>query len=202
MDELSRPRTAAWMRVNTSEIDDQALERIKKLENDISQLQLQLTQKDSMLQRFEQWQIGDKYLAQDDTTNEVIEEHKFKQNLAHEKENKEMADAAYETIKTMQVMLDQKNEQLKKKEDHIANLRDHMRQQAELDANQINKLREQISITGSSTLNKMHEIVSKNQGDGNVDQGRAQASASVRVVDRKTRDHLQAQLDDKDHLIK
>jgi hypothetical protein len=131
----------------------------------------------------------------------VIEEHKFKQNLVHEKENKEMADAAYETIKTMQVMLDQKNEQLKKKEDHIANLRDQMRKQAELDANQINKLREQISITGSSTLNKMHEIVSKNQGDGSMDQGRAQASASVRV-DRKTRDHLQAQLDEKDHVIK
>ena len=30
-----------------------------------------------------------------------------------------MADAAYQTIKTMQEMLDQKNEQLKRKEDHI-----------------------------------------------------------------------------------
>ena len=94
-----------------------------------------------MLQRFEQWQIGDKYLAQDDTTNEVIEEHKFKQNLVHEKENKEMADAAYQTIKTMQEMLDQKNEQLKRKEDHIQNLREEMKNQANQDAMIINKLK-------------------------------------------------------------
>ena len=41
-----------------------------------------------------------------------------------------MADAAYQTIKTMQEMLDQKNEQLKRKEDHIESLRAEMKNQA------------------------------------------------------------------------
>ena len=41
-----------------------------------------------------------------------------------------MADAAYQTIKTMQEMLDQKNEQLKRKEDHIESLRSEMKNQA------------------------------------------------------------------------
>ena len=41
---------------------------------------------------------------------EVIDEHNFKQTQVHEKENKEMADAAYQTIKTMQEMLNQKND--------------------------------------------------------------------------------------------
>ena len=66
-----------------------------------------------------------------------------------------MADAAYQTIKTMQEMLDQKNEQLKRKEDHIQNLRDEMKNQANQDAMIINKLKQDISITGNSTLNQM-----------------------------------------------
>ena len=36
-----------------------------------------------------------------------------------------MADAAYQTIKTMQEMLDQKNDQLKRKEDHFISLSIH-----------------------------------------------------------------------------
>ena len=66
-----------------------------------------------------------------------------------------MADAAYQTIKTMQEMLDQKNEQLKRKEDHIESLRSEMKNQANQDAMIINKLKQDISITGNSTLNQM-----------------------------------------------
>ncbi len=66
-----------------------------------------------------------------------------------------MADAAYQTIKTMQEMLDQKNEQLKRKEDHIESLRAEMKNQANQDAMIINKLKQDISITGNSTLNQM-----------------------------------------------
>lgn len=66
-----------------------------------------------------------------------------------------MADAAYQTIKTMQEMLDQKNEQLKRKEEHIQNLRDEMKNQANQDAMIINKLKQDISITGNNTLNQM-----------------------------------------------
>ena len=82
-----------------------------------------------------------------------------------------MADAAYQTIKTMQEMLDQKNEQLKRKEDHIQNLREDMKNQANQDAMIINKLKQDISITGNSTLNQMQQIVMKNPIDDKKDLG-------------------------------
>ena len=82
-----------------------------------------------------------------------------------------MADAAYQTIKTMQEMLDQKNEQLKRKEDHIQNLREEMKNQANQDAMIINKLKQDISITGNSTLNQMQQIVMKNPIDDKKDLG-------------------------------
>ena len=98
-------------------------------------------------------------------------------------------------------MLDQKNDQLKRKEQHILDLRNKMMQQAELDATQINKLREQVSITGTSTLNKMHDIVARNQGDGSGNPGRAQTSHSSKA-ERMANEHLKSKLDDKDHEIK
>ena len=42
------------------------------------------------------------------------------------------------------------------------NLREQMMNQAKLDAAQINELRNKISVTGNTTLNKMYEIVAKN----------------------------------------
>ena len=102
---------------------------------------------------------------------EAIDETIMKQNQVKQQENKEMADAAYQTIKTMQEMLDQKNEQLKRKEDHIQNLRDEMKNQANQDAMIINKLKQDISITGNSTLNQMQQIVMKNPIDEKKDLG-------------------------------
>ena len=64
-----------------------------------------------MLDKFNDWQVGDKYLSQDDDDMaEAIKSLRFKQNQVHEKEFKEMADGAHQTIKTMQEMLQQKNE--------------------------------------------------------------------------------------------
>lgn len=56
-------------------------------------------------------------------------------------------------------MIEQKNEQLKRKEDNIERLRGQMTAQAQLDANTINELRDRISATGGGTLNKLHQIV-------------------------------------------
>ena len=82
-----------------------------------------------MLDRFDDWQVGDKYLSQDDDDMaEAIKNLRFKQNQVHEKEFREMADGAQQTIKTMQEMIQQKNEYIRKKEDHITNLRDQMLQ--------------------------------------------------------------------------
>ena len=41
-----------------------------------------------------------------------------------------------------------------------------MKNQAQLDANMINQLREQISVTGSTAISKLHTIVAQH-GSGN-----------------------------------
>lgn len=73
--------------------------------------------KDQMIQRFEQWQLSDKYLSKDEMLKDAIEEHRAKNIEATDKEAREMADAAYQTIKTLQDMLDAKNDANHKKED-------------------------------------------------------------------------------------
>ena len=53
-------------------------------------------------------------------------------------------------------MIEQKNDQLKRKEDNIERLRDQMKAQAQLDAKMINELREKISLNGDTTMSKLH----------------------------------------------
>lgn len=54
-----------------------------------------MQQKDSLIQRFEQWQIGDKYLSQDEVLKDAISEHRAKTSVSNDKQQKEMQDAAY-----------------------------------------------------------------------------------------------------------
>ena len=91
-----------------------------------------------------------------------------------------MANAAQQTIKTMQEMLKQKNDQLKRKENLITSLRDEMKLQAERDANTISDLKKNISLTGENTLSKLHQIVAKNPTDKSSDVGAHQRSANVK----------------------
>lgn len=72
-----------------------------------------------------------------------------------------MADAAYQTIQTLQELLDVKSEAVRKKEDIILKLRNQMQQQREIDANTITELQQQLSITGNTTLGKLHDIVAR-----------------------------------------
>lgn len=62
-------------------------------------------------------------------------------------------------MKTLQEMIEQKNEQLKRKEENMERLREQMKNQAQLDAATINQLRDQMSVTGNATMNKLHTIV-------------------------------------------
>ena len=70
------------------------------------------------------WQTGDKYLAQDEVLKDAVEAHRIQTLAVAEKEQKEISDAAYQTVKTLQEMIEQKNEQLKRKEENIERLRD------------------------------------------------------------------------------
>ena len=112
-------------------------EKIQRLESTIEELNLKLVQKDQQIQRFEQWQIGDKYLSQDEILKDAIQEHRTKTTTAQEKEHKEMMDAAYQTIKTLQDMLDVKNQAIRAKEEQVAKMRQQVATQRELDSQTI-----------------------------------------------------------------
>lgn len=117
-------------------------EQIASLEKRIAEVQEQLASKSSEVAMYSKWSEQNKALSQDEVLKDVIDEYKVKILAQHENEQKEISDAAYQTIKTLQDMIEQKNEQLKKKEENIVRLRDQMKQQAQLDANTINALRE------------------------------------------------------------
>ncbi len=102
------------------------------------------------------WQEGDKYLSEDMVLKDTIEDHRIKTLDVARKEQKEISDAAYQTVKTLQEMIEQKNNWLQRKEANIEELRNKMKTQAQLDAQIINDLREKISTHGDTTMNKLH----------------------------------------------
>ena len=140
------------------EIEQKDLQ-IGKLEQELKDMRNVLLSKESEVGRLRMWQEGDKYLSEDVVLKDTIEDHRLKINAAAQKDQVEIKKAAYQTVKTLQDMIEQKNEQLKRKEENIERLRTQMMNQAQFDAQQINELREKISATGGNTLNKLHQIV-------------------------------------------
>lgn len=75
-----------------------------------------------------------------------------------------------------------------------------MKQQSQEDANIINKLREQMSISGNSTMNKLHTIVAKHDMSASHQaphSSNAQASYHQRQLEEMTRC-----VEEKDHIIR
>ena len=147
------------------------------------------------------WQEGDKYLSEDIVLKDAIEDHRLKTLAVAEKEQKEISDAAYQTVKTLQEMIEQKNEQLKRKEENIERLREQMKQQAQLDANTINQLREQHSVTGNTTMTKLHSIVAKHEAAGPSHTSGAHTANATNAFHRKAQEELTRKLAEKDHII-
>ena len=98
-------------------------------------------------------------------------------------------------------MIEQKNEQLKRKEDNIGRLREQMKQQAQLDANTINQLREQSSMTGNTTMTKLHSIVAKHEAAGPSNTGGAHTQNATSAFNRKAQEELTHRIAEKDHII-
>lgn len=86
-----------------------------------------MNQRNTEVGRLRMWQEGDKYLSEDIVLKDAIEDHRIKTLAVAEKEQKEISDAAYQTVKTLQEMIEQKNEQLKRKEENITRLREQMK---------------------------------------------------------------------------
>lgn len=100
----------------------------KKMQEKLNELAGKLSAKDSEVGRLQMWQEGDKYLSEDIVLKDAIEDHRLKINAVAEKEQKEISDAAYQTVKTLQEMIEQKNDQLKRKEENVERLREQMKQ--------------------------------------------------------------------------
>ena len=110
-----------------------------------------------------------------------------------------MMEAAYQTIKTLQDMLDVKNQAIRSKEEQVVKMRQQVSAQRELDAHTIQQLRDQISFTGNSTLAKMQEIVSKRDVAQTVQSQKQTANSSK--LDRLSIKEFERQLQEKDHII-
>ena len=101
--------------------------QVDRLQKELEELRSGVMSRDSELKQLRKWHQGDQYLSDDVVLKDAIEEHRIKTMAVHEKEQKEISEAAYQTVKTLQDMIEQKNEQLKRKEENIERLRDQMR---------------------------------------------------------------------------
>ena len=73
----------------------------KKLQERLTEMAAQLTHRDTEVGRLRMWQEGDKYLSEDSVLKDAIEDHRLKTLAVAEKEQKEISDAAYQTVKTL-----------------------------------------------------------------------------------------------------
>ena len=95
--------------------------------SEIARLTDEAMQKDAAIRKLRNWHDTDAYvMGGEEGMKDVMEEQRIKFQAVHDQENKEMADAAYQTIKTLNEMLEQKKIQLKSKEDQIDKLRQQM----------------------------------------------------------------------------
>jgi hypothetical protein len=162
-------------------------------------LLLELTGKDAQINRLQQWQYGDKYLATDNVIKEEIDQHRDQTMQAANEDNKQMAEAAHQTVMTLQSMLDSKIDMIRKKEGIIADLKRQMQDQRQIDLEEIASLRKRLADTGETTLSKMHEIVAKANSEAPL---RAQKERPNSKYDSMKGKEIETQLNHKDQMIK
>lgn len=98
--------SAGFGRQGSQAQDSKFLEgKLKRLEEELKSAVDDIRSKDLIIKRFSDWQLGDKYLSEDETMRDIIEKSKNKNSSLHEQEAKEMAEAAAQMVKTLQEML-------------------------------------------------------------------------------------------------
>ena len=130
--------------------------KIKANEEEITNLKTQILSKERQLERLREWQLEDNLLSEDEKIKDIIESNKVKIDEMHEKESQEMAQAAYKTIKTLQDLIDTKNNQWKRKDDIIKELKDRLNIQKQQDTAQILKLNEELTQALKDKSNADH----------------------------------------------
>lgn len=90
--------------MNASNGADQAkfLEgKVRKLEIELNKAFEDIRTKDQMINKFKEWQLADRYLAEDEVMRDAIENQRTKFTALHDQEAKEMAEAAAQMVKTL-----------------------------------------------------------------------------------------------------
>ena len=136
----ARPHTSAGPQAYQTAAEKSAQgalhdEQLAKMATELARLKDEVSYKDSVIRKLQGWQEADAaVMGGEDGVADVMEEQRAKFQAVHDQESKEMADAAYQTIKTLNEMLEQKKVQLRAKEEHIDKLRQQMAEQRELAA--------------------------------------------------------------------
>lgn len=140
--------------------------KVKRLEVELSNALEQIRHKESVINTLKGWQLADKFMDEEHVLKEMVDHQRTKVTQVHEQEAKEMAEAAAQMVKTLQEMMDQKNEQLRARDDMIDKLRGQMMQQREQDALEIARLQQQMSLSAGTTLSKLQQIVISSENAG------------------------------------
>jgi len=161
----ARPHTSAGAGFRTnaenSAHNNMLEDQISKLNQENNQLREELAFKDTQIRQLRTWQDTDNMVMGDDAgARDQFEHERVKFQAVHDQENKEMADAAYQTIKTLNEMLEQKKTQVRSKEEQIEKLRQQLADQREHAAAEQMKLQAEVTATGKSTLASLHRMVS------------------------------------------
>ena len=99
---------------------------MRKLEQELTRALEDLRLKEQTIATFRGWQLEDRYLSEDAVLKEEVEKGHSRVREVHEQESREMAEAAAQMVRTLQDLLDQKNGQLRSKEEQLEQLRKQM----------------------------------------------------------------------------
>jgi len=157
---FQRPQTAgpmaSTMATNLNAQDNRAAKdlerRNQELANKVQELQSENRQ---LVNLQEQLMVG----GGNQDQKQMIEQYSMKYQNAHQEESKQMADAAYQTIKTLNDMLDQKKVTIRNKDAQIQSLRDDLTKQREMAAEMQLKLVSEVTATGKNTLSNLAAMV-------------------------------------------
>jgi hypothetical protein len=173
---------------------------VGKLTQDVAALQEELRSKEAIIRRVQSWRDHDTYvMGGGDGREDALEEQRVQGQAVHDQESKEMADAAYQTIKTLREMLEQKKTQVRSKEDQIDRLRQQMAEDRERHAEQYTRLQSEVTATGKSTLASLHAMVSQQEaptsagGDRQGQEARRHEDTAKWQKTQRELEHFQAE---------
>lgn len=130
--------------------------KLRNQEDEISNLRAQVISKEKQLDRLREWQLEDNLLSEDEKLRDIIDSNKVKIDQMHEKETAEMAQAASKTITMLNELVENKTNQIKRKEEIIKDLKDKLIEQAKQNATEIVRLNSMLADASKAQSDAEH----------------------------------------------